>query len=321
MSFGRVCVLGAALAVLMISPARADEGGVSFWLPGQFGSFAATPGEPGLSLPVIYYHTDVDAGGGKEFAIAGSVRAGVAAEADMVFITPTYVFPGKALGGQAAAGLAWAFGTMEGSADVTLTGPKGNVVSRNLEDNITAGSDLYPNFALKWNKGKSNWLAYVMGDIPVGSYEKGRLANMSINHGAIDVGGGYTYLHPDKGHEASATFGLTTNFENPDTDYKNGLDAHLDWAASQFFSKTTHLGIVGYFYDQWTGDSGDGAVLGDFESHVIGLGPEVGHFFPVSGKKWYGQAKAYWEFDAKNRPEGFNFWLILAIPVMSKAQG
>ena len=28
--------------------ARADEGGVSFWLPGEFGSFAAVPGEPGL---------------------------------------------------------------------------------------------------------------------------------------------------------------------------------------------------------------------------------------------------------------------------------
>jgi len=30
-------------------PASADEGGVSFWLPGNFGSLAAVPGTPGWS--------------------------------------------------------------------------------------------------------------------------------------------------------------------------------------------------------------------------------------------------------------------------------
>ena len=40
--------MGVAAALAM--PAHADEGGVSFWLPGQFGSFAAVPSEPGFSL-------------------------------------------------------------------------------------------------------------------------------------------------------------------------------------------------------------------------------------------------------------------------------
>ena len=43
--------------------AAADEGGVSFWLPGQYSSFAATPTEPGWSLPVIYFHSSADASG------------------------------------------------------------------------------------------------------------------------------------------------------------------------------------------------------------------------------------------------------------------
>jgi hypothetical protein len=35
------------LACATVSPAAlADEGGVSVWLPGQFGSLAAAPGEP-----------------------------------------------------------------------------------------------------------------------------------------------------------------------------------------------------------------------------------------------------------------------------------
>src|SRR5262249_29069140 len=52
----------AAASVLFSQAARADEGGVSFWLPGFFGSLAAAPQQPGWSLTSIYYHTSVSAG-------------------------------------------------------------------------------------------------------------------------------------------------------------------------------------------------------------------------------------------------------------------
>ena len=54
----------AVLAAFMIAPsiAAADEGGVSFWLPGLFGSLAAVPQQPGWSLTSVYYHTSVSAG-------------------------------------------------------------------------------------------------------------------------------------------------------------------------------------------------------------------------------------------------------------------
>jgi len=112
--------------------------------------------------------------------------------------------------------------------------------------------------------------------------------------------------------------GFTYNFKNSDTDYRNGVDGHIDWAASHFFSKQTHAGFVGYFYHQLTGDSGDGAKLGDYKSSVNGLGLQVGHFFPVDGTTpWYVNLKAYKEFDARNRPEGWNLWLSLLIPLSS----
>jgi hypothetical protein len=55
--------------ILVVAPglAHADEGGVSFWLPGLFGSFAAAPGQPGLSFSTFYYHLSVTAGGNKTF--------------------------------------------------------------------------------------------------------------------------------------------------------------------------------------------------------------------------------------------------------------
>ena len=59
---------------------------------------------------------------------------------------------------------------------------------------------------------------------------------------------------------------------------------HPDWAASQFLSER-HVGAVGYFYRQMSGDSGAGAVLGDFRSRVSGIGPQVGYIFPFGSTK------------------------------------
>jgi hypothetical protein len=75
---------------------------------------------------------------------------------------------------------------------------------------------------------------------------------------------------------------------------------------------------VGYFYRQLTGDSGTGAVLGDFKSRVSGIGPQVGYFFPVGKEKGYLNLKGYYEFNASNRPAGWNAWLTLALPLGGK---
>jgi hypothetical protein len=48
---------------------------------------------------------------------------------------------------------------------------------------------------------------------------------------------------------------------------------------------------------------------------VGGIGPQIGHFFPVGREKGYVNLKGYWEFDAKNRAEGWNVWLSLALPL------
>src|SRR6202023_421235 len=54
--------------------ALADESGVSFWVPGFFGSLAAAPQQPGWSLADVYYHTSVSAGG--DVALAREIQIG-----------------------------------------------------------------------------------------------------------------------------------------------------------------------------------------------------------------------------------------------------
>ncbi len=135
-----------------------------------------------------------------------------------------------------------------------------------------------------------------------------------IGHGGIDGGFGYTYFDPTKGHEFSFVTGLTYNFKNTDTDYRNGIDWHLDWGASQFLSKQVFVGAVGYFYNQLTNDSGAApSFSAGFKSRVIGAGPQIGYIFPVGGMQGFLGAKAYFEFDAKNRPDGWNGWLTFSL--------
>jgi hypothetical protein len=313
----RACWSTAAIAAATIAwlpaPSLADEGGVSFWLPGQFGSLAALPGQPGFAFAAIYYHTTVDADRGKNFRIGGGVQAGLHARADLALLNATYIAATPVLGGQASFGVTGIVGRNNVGVDAVLSGPLGNSLSGTRSDTTTGIGDLYPMATVKWNMGVHNTMVYMTGDIPVGSYSANRLANLGIGHGAIDGGAGYTYFNPATGHEFSVVGGLTYNFKNQDTDYQNGIDAHIDWGASQFLSKQVLVGLVGYFYQQLTADSGSGATLGPFKSRVAGIGPQFGYLFPVGGMQGYLNVKGYYEFAAENRPEGWNAWLTLSI--------
>lgn len=322
---GGSLIIAAVLGIPALS--YADEGGVSFWLPGQFGSLAAVPAQPGWSLAVVNYFTSVSASGSvaasREVTIGRfnptvnvNLNANLSANADFALVNPSYVFATPVLGGQLAVGMVGIVGRNNVDLSGTLTATAGGaVVTRqgNIDDGKTGFGDLYPMASLRWNSGVNNWMTYVTGDIPVGDYNSNNLANLGIGHGAIDGGAGYTYFNPQSGHEFSVVSGLTYNLTNPSTQYQNGVDWHADWGLSQFLSEQVHVGLVGYFYDQITADSGAAAFLGSNESRVIGIGPEVGFIFPAGATQAYLNLKAYREFDADSRPSGWNVWVTLSL--------
>ena len=46
----------------------------------------------------------------------------------------------------------------------------------------------------------------------------------------------------------------------------------------------------------------------------MGIGPQIGYIFPIGTEhQGYVNVKGYKEFDAANRPEGWNVWLTLVI--------
>jgi hypothetical protein len=249
--------------------AFADAGGASFWLPGIFGSLAAVPGMPGWAYSTIYVHESESAGASQNFVLGGravgSVVAGLNAHADVIAQGFTYVSPMSVLGGQAAFSIIGAGGNVGVGIDATLTGPRGNSISGSETDNRNTFTDVFYQGSLKWNQGVNNEMVYITGNIPSGTYDPTRLANLSSGYVAVDAGVGYTYFDTKTGHEFSVVGGLTYSGINPDLQYQNGIDLHVDWGASQFVSKNVQIGLVGYFFQQLTGDSGLGAKLGPFK--------------------------------------------------------
>ena len=228
-------------------------------------------------------------------------------------VTPTYVFATPVLGGQAAVGMTALYGRNTTSVSATLTGPGGTSLSGSRSDYVLGFGDLYPAASLKWNRDVHNVMVYATAGVPVGVYDPNRLASMGLGHWAADAGAGYTYLNEQAGFEWSAVVGFTYNFINPYTQYRSGIDAHLDWAISPYLTEKLHIGAVGYVYNQVTGDSGASPVLGGFRSRVAGIGPQIGFFFPIGEREGYLNLRGYSEFDAKNRLEGWTAYVTFSV--------
>jgi hypothetical protein len=310
----------------MSSPSSADEGGVSFWFPGLYGSLAAAPQVPGWAIGFVEIYNPVSASGNvaaaREITINGikgpinvNLNLNLKAQPNLVLVAPTYVFATSVLGGQLALSMAGATGrsiaALSGTLTVSVPGATATKQGA-IEDGRDGFTDLYPQATLRWNNGVNNWMVYGMGDIPVGTYDSTRLANFSIGHGAADAGVGYTYFDEKAGHELSAVTGFTYNLVNPSTGYQNGIDWHLDWGASQFLTKTLQIGAVGYVYNQLTSDRGCSPSLCPFESRTVGIGPQLGLIVPGTSIETYINLKAYWDVDTQNRASGMSAWFTLS---------
>ena len=324
---GRGAVARAALVLALATCAsgapRADEGGVSVWLPGTFAALAAAPPAPGfyvIAEPYVYAGTS---SGSKSFPRGGYLAAQVDAQVAVMIATVGYAPESPVLGGQLLAGVAYAGGFA--SAEALGAVPIGSLVApKDISSSITSGSDLYPIALNYWNSGYHNWMAYILGDIAIGPYDPQRLVNIGSGHYAVDVGAGYTYLNTTTGLQLSGVVGFTFNFENNHTSYTNGIDSHLDWSVAQFLSDVFYVGPAGYVYWQLTADTyptagiegaARSAILGTFQSGVASLGGEAGAVIKVGSMQGLLSVRGYWEFWAQNRLKGYSIFTVLNIPV------
>ena len=290
----------------------ADEGGVPFWMSGQYASMAAVPMATGWSLVAMPYVYSGNADKSKTFQRGTSLNAGVSTRESLILMQLGYVAEEKIFGGQPYVGLGWGPGSNTTSASVSITNPN---TQFNRSNTSNGSTDIYPLASLTWNQGNNNFKTYVTGDIPVGTYNSPSLSSIGIGHAAMDAGGGYTYLNNTTGLEFSGVLGATYNWINSQTNYQNGIDSHLDWSVSQFVSQSWQVGIAGYGYYQLTADSGSGNRVGAFKSRIAAIGPQIGYLFNIGTKQAYINLRAYKEYWAQNRVEGYATIATISIPL------
>ena len=205
-------------------------------------------------------------------------------------------------------------------AGASLTGPGGATISTDIEGEDFNFGDPVLGATLGWHEGKFNWTLGTLVNVPIGFWEKGNLSNIGFNHWGVDATAAMTWLDPELGFELSVPLGLTFNFENPDTNYTSGTELHAEFAATKIVSQQFSFGLVGYYYDQITGDSGKGAKLGDFKGHVVGIGPALNYTFMAGQTPIATNLRYFHEFDVENRLSGDAFFLVVTVPVTSASE-
>ena len=301
-----------SLSSLLLYPAddaRADEGGESFWVPGQFAANqAATPPSPGWSIPITVYYYSGRAPDSASSASGAAVAPGTRAQTWQLTASPTYAPKSKVLGGQFAAMMSVGIGSNATQLDQTASsGPDSQTV--------WGLTDVAPAATLGWQRGADSWMVYVTGNVPVGSYDSNRLSNVGIGHAAVDAGGVYTFDSATSGRSVSAALGITHNFTNPDTNYRSGIDSHLGWSAMFPLSHAWRAGLSGYVYYQLTGDSSSGGSCGPCKSRVAAVGPQLDYTFTVGGQQWSAALRGNYEFWAQNRLEGYALFATLNVQI------
>ncbi len=287
--------------------AVAAEGGYSNYIPGTYGDFgmALAPAEPWTLRNDIYaYGADMD-----ESVRSGRVEVG--AELDFLtnFTTVLYKPDFTLFGGQYAGGVFIPLVSIDIESSIDL-GP----IELEQDDSASGVGDiaLIP-FALYWNKGRYHWSFSHFTVVPTGSYDADDAVNPGLNYWSFDTNFALTYLNEETGRDLSFNIGHIYNTENDDTDYQTGQELHLDWALNQFLSETFALGLQGFYLKQITGDSGSGALLGDFKAEAAGIGPALMWSTDVGSQNVVFIAKWFHEFHAENRLEGDHFMLSFAL--------
>jgi hypothetical protein len=155
---------------------------------------------------------------------------------------------------------------------VAARGP-GGLTAGAKADNFDLADMAFTPFQLNWLVGDFAFKVAETIIAPTGGFELDEVVNLGRNYWAFDTTAAVTYFNSDTGTEVSIAPGIMANTRNGKTNYTTGAEFHLDFMVNQFLTKTFAIGVKGYVYQQVTGDSGPGAILGDFKSESVGLGP------------------------------------------------
>lgn len=311
-----VAAVLASTSIAAPEAVHAAESAQGVYLLGNRGPLAGVTPPPGFYFGNQTYYYSGNLGGNRTFQSGGIAAANVKLDFSANFVTPIWVTPAEIFGGNLGFSVTIPFGTPNVGAGAVLSTPRIDrvIAGRAHDANFNVG-DIYLASFVGWHSGNVHWSTTVLGVVPSGSYETGQLSNISLNRPALDLSGALTYLDPVLGYELSVVPGITFNWINAATQYLTGTEFHLEWSASKYLSKDLSVGLVGYFYDQLTGDGGSGNRIGPFKGRATALGGQVGYTFKMGEIPVSTNVRFFRELDVRNRFAGTAVYLTISAPL------
>jgi len=167
--------------------------------------------------------------------------------------------------------------------------------------------DLFAEGTLSWHVKQFDFAVGSGVDLPTGDSptSPGPSAKPGLGYWTfMQTAGATWYIDQEKTWAVSALNRLEFNTSQRDTDITYGDAYTLEWGVSKTVAKVVDLGAVGYYQQQFTGDS-NGQPL----NRVAAVGPEVNVVFP--NQMLFVSLRYNYEFMAESRAQGHAFALTL----------
>ena len=305
----RIILMLVGLTVLAFSVTRAFavEGGLGRPISGMsIAPYAGViPPEPGFAFATGETYYEGSIGTSRTVPIAGLLAANVDMKASFTPIALFYIWPTPTKEWNLASAVSFPLAWLEVTAN--LSGP---LPVRKTESTFGLFDLVFTPIVASYHFSQTDHLAFSFTFwAPTGSFEKGRLVNLSQNTWTFIPGVAYTKILPEDNIELTGIWQMEFDTEDHATHYQNGILSDLEVLAIKRFKNGLGIGFVESWIQQVNDDGGAPAALNGFAGRAFGIGPIVTYSTKLGKSHLDFSARWIHDFGVSNRVagDGFNF--------------
>lgn len=181
------------------------------------------------------------------------------------------------------------------------------------DSNFNIGDTFVEPITLSWHWDKADLGVGYGFWAPTGDYSATQMVNTGQGFwGHMFTLGATVYADAAKTWAFSALARYEINHEHEDFKLTPGNALSLEWGINKTFAKFYDVGVVGYWQQQTTKDSGTGpggAAASTALDSVVGIGPEINVLWPKL--KLFTSLRYNYELMSESRPQGHTVTLTL----------
>jgi hypothetical protein len=191
---------------------------------------------------------------------------------------------------------------VDGFLPIVYQQASANTPNGPFSGNRSGIGDLFAEGTLSWHLKQFDFAVGSGVDAPTGDSPSQPVPTTTPGFGYwtfMQTAGATWYIDEEKTWAVSALNRFEFNTEQRDTEVTYGDAYTLEWGVSKGVCKVVDLGMVGYYQQQVTANSGSPA---SSRNRVAAVGPEVSVAFPK--QMFFVSLRYNYEFMAENRAQG-----------------